>query len=104
MKTFLIAICLIGLNSCEKNKSTNSIPSCIQDKIDELKNKPKYNPPAKVIQYNYNGKTVYYITSDGCDQFNNLFDSNCNLICAPDGGFTGHGDGKCSDFENKKNQ
>ena len=33
-----------------------------------------------------------------CDQFNYLYDSDCNIICAPDGGFIGTGDGKCPDF------
>jgi hypothetical protein len=27
-----------------------------------------------------------------------LYDSSGNIICAPDGGFTGKGDGKCTDF------
>ncbi len=29
--------------------------------------------------------------------FGLLYDSECNLICAPDGGFTGNGDGRCPD-------
>ena len=103
MKTLLIAYTFLTiLSSCEKNKSTGSIPACIEDKINELKNKPKYNPPATVIQYEYSGKEVYYFTSDCCDQFNLLYNDNCQLICAPDGGFTGSGDGKCTDFKNKK--
>lgn len=103
MKGFLMTFAfLIILTGCEKNKSTGSIPYCIQDKIDELKSKGKYNPPATVIQYDYNGKHVYYITSDCCDQYNNLYDDGCNFICAPDGGLSGHGDGKCGDFYDKK--
>lgn len=31
-----------------------------------------------------------------------LFDENCNRICAPDGGKTGKGDGKCPDFFEKR--
>jgi len=40
----------------------------------------------------------YYITSDCCDQFNYLYDDKCNLICAPDGGLSGMGNGKCPNF------
>lgn len=29
-----------------------------------------------------------------------LYDKNCNLICHPDGGFSGGGYGKCPDFSN----
>ena len=102
MKPLLITFfCLSVLSSCQKNRS-GATPACIEDMIDELKNKPKYNPPAKVIQYEYNGQTVYYITSDCCDQYNNLYDENCKFICAPDGGIAGGGDGKCPDFHTKK--
>ena len=31
----------------------------------------------------------------GDDYDNLLFDDNCNYICAPSGGFSGAGDGKC---------
>ncbi len=27
-----------------------------------------------------------------------LYNENCNVICSPDGGLTGSGDGQCSDF------
>lgn len=27
-----------------------------------------------------------------------MLDASCNVICAPGGGFTGQGDGKCPDF------
>jgi hypothetical protein len=28
-----------------------------------------------------------------------VYDRNCNYVCAPDGGYTGKGDGKCKDFD-----
>lgn len=81
---------------CDKQKS--EIPSCIQKKIDQIKEVPKWNPPAEVNEYIYQGKHVYLFSADCCDQFNELFDSNCNYICAPSGGITGSGDMKCTDF------
>ncbi len=89
-------------HGCEKKNTDPSIPICIQLKIKDLKSKPKFNPPASVTQYSYNGQIVYYITSDCCDQYNNLFNGNCNLICSPDGGIIGGGDRKCTDFRNKR--
>jgi hypothetical protein len=63
------------------------------------------NPPGSIWRYEYNGKTVYYIPAYCCDMQSELFDGNCNKICSPDGGFTGKGDGKCSDFfTNRKNE
>lgn len=67
-------------------------------KINEIKKAPRWNPPATVNEYTYNGKTVFLFSSDCCDQFNMVFDSQCNYVCAPSGGITGKGDGKCDDF------
>lgn len=97
---FLLAILFVALmpaRSCQKNK-TAAIPVCIQQKIDSIKAQPKWNPPAQVDAYLYNGKAVYLFSSNCCDQYNMLYDSQCRYICAPTGGYTGKGDGKCADF------
>ncbi|CAF4247670.1 unnamed protein product, partial [Rotaria sordida] len=44
---------------------------------------------------------VYLGTSNCCDQFDPLYDGECNYICAPSGGIRGDGDGKCTDFHAK---
>jgi hypothetical protein len=80
------------------NKQNNEIPSCIQQKIDHIKAVNKWNPPAKVNEYIYQGKHVYLFSADCCDQFDELYDKNCNYICAPSGGITVKGDMKCPDF------
>ena len=99
MKYFAIILAvLIGL-SCRKNCSnSSSVPFCISAKIEALKNQPKGNPAYSVYQYRYNGHTVYYFPPQCCDQFSDLYDENCNLICHPDGGLIGTGDGNCRDF------
>lgn len=93
-------ILLIGslLFSCSKDGLPKGTPACIKAKIDALKNQPKQNPPAKVYRYDYKGQTVYFFPAACCDQMSALYDDKCNLICSPDGGFTGQGDGKCADF------
>ncbi len=90
---------LAGIVACSKHKTEGDIPACIEKKINKLKNKEVQNPPAEVWQWKTNENTYYYyFTSDCCDQFNYLYDADCKLICAPDGGLTGQGDGKCPDF------
>ena len=84
----------------KKNGNAVAIPACIQLKIDSIKNEPKWNPPAEVNEYTYNGKTVYLFSSNCCDQYNILVDENCHYLCAPSGGITGSGDRKCTDFNN----
>jgi hypothetical protein len=63
-----------------------------------MKADPVTNPPRGVWRYSYQGQTVYYIPPMCCDIPSQLFDSDCNFICNPDGGIAGGGDGKCSDF------
>lgn len=82
---------------CSKQKP-DAIPVCIQQKIEAIKAEPKWNPPAEVDEYLYNGKHVFLFSSNCCDQYNILYDENCEVICAPSGGLTGKGDGKCADF------
>jgi len=93
----LIAVCLFL--GCRKNCSESSTaPGCIFAKIDVLRNQPKGNPAYSVYEYLYKGKKVYYFPPQCCDQYSDLYDENCNLICHPDGGITGTGDGNCQDF------
>ena len=54
-----------------------------------------------MYRYHYDGRTVYYLPPHCCDQYSDLLDENCKVICHPDGGLTGRGDGKCPDFFTK---
>lgn len=83
---------------CNNEESVKDIPDCIDNMIDDIKNESVWNPPAKVYSYTYEGQTVYFIPQRCCDIPSSLYDDNCNLICNPDGGESGTGDGKCTDF------
>jgi hypothetical protein len=95
---YLLLILIPVMLAGDCNKKANEISSCIQQKIDVIKTLPKWNPPATVNEYIYQGKHVYLFSADCCDQYHELYDENCNYICAPSGGITGKGDGKCPDF------
>jgi hypothetical protein len=98
MKIYLSALIITALlsNQCRKNKIEP--PNCVQKRIEEIKTEPKWNPPAEVNEYIYKGQHVYLFSSNCCDQYIMLYDGNCSFICAPSGGITGKGDGKCADF------
>ena len=99
MRILLICCGIFLLASCApKNQGMINMPACLSAKIDSIKKDPKINPPQSVIQYSYKGAPVYYVTAGCCDQFNNVYDANCNLLGAPDGGITGKGDNKLADF------
>lgn len=83
----------------------DSIPVCVQQMIKKYREEEKQNPPRQIYQYRYHDKIVYYVTPPCCDFFSELYDSNCMLIAYPDGGITGKGDGRASDFMDvKKNE
>jgi predicted transcriptional regulator len=99
MKALILGVTILSLSAqtCSKKNDTG-IPSCVQQKIDEIKAQPKWNPPAQVEEYIYKGKRVFAFSSNCCDQYNPVYDEACNYICAPSGGMTGKGDRKCEDF------
>jgi hypothetical protein len=103
MKSYIFtAIILLSVARQKCSKETaGTIPACFQAKIDEIKKQPRWNPPASVEEYNYNGKRVFLFSSPCCDQYNQAFDDRCNYVCAPSGGYTGKGDRKCEDFKEK---
>jgi hypothetical protein len=97
-KLYLIVFIILSLTCCEEENCEIDIPACIEKKIEEIKMEEVRNPPAQVWRWEVDEQTYYYITSDCCDQYNYLYDENCNVVCAPDGGISGMGDENCPDF------
>jgi hypothetical protein len=77
------------------------VPHLIDSLIKKFGFDPMGNPPQSIWQYTYNRDIVYYIPPQCCDQYSQLYSKDGVLLCAPDGGFTGGGDGKCTDFFEK---
>ena len=102
MKTSnLIAfVLLIVALSCKKKEEYISpdAPDCIKAKIAQLQQEPVRNPPSSVSKFRSNGQDYFYIPPFCCDQFSEFYDDKCTLICSPDGGFSGSGDGRCGDI------
>ena len=95
---------VLFLTACAAHKKatdTIDIPSCLHAKIDSMKADPNEGSPESITRYRYNGQTVYYMKSPCCDKYNIVYDSVCNILGYPDGGFTGRGDGKMPDFFNE---
>ena len=97
----ILLFAIIGtilLSSCEKLDVPSDTPLGIKNKIRAIKSEDVWNPPATIWQYEYNGEIVYYIPARCCDFYSELYDQHCNLICHPDGGMSGNGDGICTYF------
>ena len=52
----------------------------LTDLNQRLKNEPVANPPALIAQYEYQGKTVYFVPQRCCDIFSDLYDADGNII------------------------
>lgn len=80
-------------------KPTEEVGRPILDVIASLECEPKGFAPAEVWRYTYKGQVVYFIpVHDCCDYFSELYDEAGKLVCYPDGGIGGGGDGQCPDF------
>jgi len=77
------------------------MPACLDEKIKAMVSDPNQGSPVSVTRYMYRQQTVYYMVSPCCDKFNIVYDSVCNILGYPDGGFSGKGDGKMPDFKNE---
>jgi hypothetical protein len=73
-------------------------PKWVDDLITKFKSEPIGNPPQSIWRYEYKGQAVYFVPQQCCDQYSILYDTNGNVICFPDGGIIGTGDGRCPDF------
>ena len=92
----LAALSLLGCAGI--TGSGDDVPAWVAAMIRQMQAEPVANPPAYVARYEYNGGTVYYVPARCCDVPSTLYDASGTVLCHPDGGFTGSGDGRCPDF------
>jgi len=99
MKTYLLAIIamIILLTGCSQTSQTAN-PAWVDRLIEQSESDPVGNPPLSVWRYEYNSQVVYFVPAHCCDISSVVYDVEGNGICAPDGGITGDGDGRCPDF------
>jgi hypothetical protein len=93
----LIALAFVLAAACAPPAQSNN-PAWVDQLIAEFERAPVGNPPQSIWRYDYNGQTVYYVPAQCCDMFSTLYDAEGNVLCAPDGGLDGRGDGNCADF------
>ena len=79
-------------------------PAWLKALIAQIASEPVTNPPSSIIRYRYRGVTVYYRPARCCDIFADLYDERGTVICHPDGGITGGGDGRCADFATARSE
>ncbi len=73
-------------------------PSWLKARIAAIASRPPENPPIRITRWRYQDQVVYFIPAYCCDVMSELLDEDGRALCAPDGGMTGEGDGRCHDF------
>lgn len=89
---------LLSLDCGGTVTSPSALPHWLAVLIADFQSAPVGNPPQSIYRYTYKGQTVYYVPPQCCDQFSTLYDASGRVLCAPDGGISGRGDGKCPAF------
>ena len=97
----IFIVLLLVCSAQKKAQGVQDIPPCLLEKITAMTQDPGSGSPRSVTRYIYKQQTVYYMVAPCCDKFNIVYDSACNVLGHPDGGFTGRGDGKMPNFKNE---
>lgn len=91
--TLFVFFIITFFNECPQEDENSDIPVCIENIITTILNEEVSNPPTQIWKWEVYNDAYYYITSNCCDQYNYLYNLNCEVICAPDGGLIGNRDG-----------
>jgi len=98
MKTYFLIAIVIACSCNAQKQTTGELPVFIKEKIEKFKTETVTNPPRSIYSYTYMDTKVYFFPAPCCDRMSELYDASGNLLCNPDGGITGKGDGRCKDF------
>ena len=98
----LFVVLLAGPAACAAKPPATAV--WLDNLVTEFKAEPVANPPHRIVRYRYQGQTVYYVPPSCCDRPSTLYDETGKRLCAPDGGMTGRGDGRCADFYKQRSE
>ena len=98
----LFAVLLAGPAACAAKPPSST--AWLDRLVAEFDEAPVANPPHRILRYRYREQTVYYVPPSCCDQPSALYNDAGTLLCEPDGGITGRGDGRCADFHERRSE
>ncbi len=95
-----LLVCALLIVACkpETTLAPDRSPAWLTSLISQIEAEPIANPPALIARYDFNGATVYYLPPRCCDKWSTLYREDGSIVCHPDGGLTGKGDGGCPAF------
>lgn len=78
--------------------SGEDLPDWLRSSLARVQQGAHPAAPLYVAVYVFREDTTYYVPPTCCDVRSVLFDSSGHVVCRPDGGIMGRGDGRCPDF------
>jgi hypothetical protein len=97
--TRAIFLGLLLIAACARSPvAPDPLPAWLTSLIAQLEAAPPANPPASIARYDYHDEAVYFLPARCCDVPSTLYRADGTILCHPDGGFSGAGDGRCPDF------
>ena len=88
-----LALAALALTACRDES-----PGWLAELQRQIQDEPVTNPPSQILRFDLDGRTVYYRPPYCCDVFGVLYANDGTVLCHPDGGITGAGDGRCPEF------
>lgn len=74
-------------------------PRFLEVLIESFRDQSPEIAPEEVWSYWFRDRRVFYVAPQYCcDLSSTLYDESGEVICHPDGGIAGSGDGRCPDF------
>jgi hypothetical protein len=97
MRRLLATAAMVGACACG-GTNPDVQPPWLTQLIERQLAEPVTNPPAFIARREYASGVFYFLPSRCCDVFSELYNAEGALVCHPDGGITGDGDGNCPEL------
>ena len=102
MRSMLMLALSTVAPGCQADANTEHLPAFLRQLIEEYEAASEQRYPFEIWRYEYEGESVFYVPLARalcCDIQSVLYSVDGEILCRPDGGFTGRGDGRCPDFD-----
>jgi len=101
-----IVLCAFGFLFACAHADSQDLPDFLRGLIERYEAGSLQSSPGSIWQYEFDGETVFFVPLSRicCDQMSVLYDGRGEVVCRPDGGIAGNGDGKCPGFFRRRSE